>query len=281
MMGFVFAQRADIGVYVINAGKFDPQSGSYTVDFYLSYVCDSNCSPSFEFINGRAVSVDKIIDEPREKFYRIQASLQNPVDFRKFPFDSHNLTIEIEDKVQTKQFLQYHADGSQSGLEPSIQFVGWRILGWDARVEDHEYPVYGETFSKYVFTIGLEREAVSSLLKIFAPVFFIMMLNFAAHFLDPHLVTNRITLHSSFMVAAVMFHVAVGNQLPPLGYLTVADKFMFAAYAPLVFSIISAIAIMELSEEKKEKAALRLHKISRPLSFAIWVAGLVLVLLTM
>jgi hypothetical protein len=218
---------------------------------------------------------------PPEKFYRIQANLQNPVDLQKFPFDSHNLTIEIEDKIQPKEILEYRFDNKQSGIDPSIQFVGWKLKGWDARVEDHDYPPYDETFSKYVFSIELEREALSSLIKIFAPVFFIMMLNFAAHFLDPHLVTNRITLHSSFMVAAVMFHVAVGNQLPPLGYLTVADKFMFTAYAPLAFSIMSAIAIMELSEEKKDRAAMKVHKLSRPLSIVIWIVGLALVLLTM
>ncbi|MCI0563875.1 MAG: hypothetical protein MN733_35830, partial [Nitrososphaera sp.] len=118
--GAVFAATADIGVYVINAGKFDPQSGSYSVDFYLSYVCEAECEPNFEFANGRAVSIDKIIDEPLEKFYRIQANLQNPVDLRKFPFDSHNLTIEIEDKLQPKQTLEYRADSKQSGIEPSI-----------------------------------------------------------------------------------------------------------------------------------------------------------------
>ena len=276
-----FAAAADIGVYVINAGKFDPQSGSYSVDFYLSYKCDSPCEPNFEFTNGRAQSVDKIIDSPTEKFYRIQANLQDPVDLRRYPFDSHNLTIEIEDKTETVDNLAYSANMEESGMEPSIQFVGWKLKGWNAAVTEHYYPPYDETYSNYVFTIELERETLSALLKIFAPVFFIMMLNFATHFLDPHLVPNRLILHSSFMVATVMFHVAIGNQLPPLGYLTVADKFMFAAYLPLAFSIASAIAVMELSEEKRDKDALRVHKLSRPASFAIWVAGIALVLLTM
>jgi len=281
LAGMVFAETAEIGIYVINAGKFDPQTGGYTIDFYLSYICQTNCTPDFEFSNGRATSIDKIIDEPSEKFYRIQALLQDSVDLKKFPFDSHQLTIEIEDKLDTTDRLVYIADKEKSGLEESIQFVGWKLNGWDANVDDHYYPVYDETYSRYIFSIDLEREALSSLLKIFAPVFFIMMLNFATHFLDPPIITNRITLHSSFLVATVMFHVAVGNQLPPLGYLTVADKFMFAAYIPLTFSIMSAIAIMELNEDKKEKTAMRIHKLSKPLSVIIWLTGLALVLLTM
>ena len=38
------SQEVRIGTYIINAGKFDPQSGSYTVDFYLSMQCEVNCS---------------------------------------------------------------------------------------------------------------------------------------------------------------------------------------------------------------------------------------------
>ncbi len=54
------SKEADIGVYIINAGRFDQQSGVYTVDFYLSMICPQNCSGDFEFTNGRASSTDKI-----------------------------------------------------------------------------------------------------------------------------------------------------------------------------------------------------------------------------
>lgn len=275
-----YAETANVGIYVLNVGKFEPQSGSYSVDFYLSYKCGSNCSPNFEFANGRATSVDLIINEPTEKFYRIQANLQDQIDFRNFPFDKHRLTIELEDKTQNIQKLVYKVDEANNGIEPTIQLIGWKLDGWNAKVAEHYYSPYQETYSKYTFSIELERESLSALLKIFAPIIFIMLLNFIVHFLDPHLIANRISLHASFIVAAVMFHVAVGNQLPPLGYLTVADKFMFAAYASLTFSIASAIAIMEFNEEKKEKIAMKIHKVSKILTVAIWLSGLLLVMLT-
>src|SRR5438874_10892938 len=69
-----------IGIYVLNVGKFDLQTGTYTVDFYLDMTsvppeADMG-DPRFEFINGRAASIDKLIDKPTERFYRIQANLQ-------------------------------------------------------------------------------------------------------------------------------------------------------------------------------------------------------------
>lgn len=275
------AEEARIGVYVINAGNFNPQSGSYLADFYLSYACSSNCTPNFEFSNGRAVSTDVIIDRPNEKFYRIQAALQDPVDFRRFPFDAHNLTIEIEDKTSTTKDLVYIVDSNQSGMDPSIGIIGWNVKGWNASVEDHYYQPYGETYSTYRFTINIEREILSSLLKIFVPVFFIMLLNFFAHFLGPQDITTRITLHSSLLIAAVMFHVAVGNQLPSIGYLTVADKFMFVAYLPIALSLLSAIAILELKERKRVALMNTIDEKSGIVSLTLWLAGLAFVILTL
>ncbi|MEM0475506.1 MAG: hypothetical protein QW343_01805, partial [Candidatus Norongarragalinales archaeon] len=36
-------------VYVLNLGKFEVSTGSYTIDFYLNFECDSECNPQFEF----------------------------------------------------------------------------------------------------------------------------------------------------------------------------------------------------------------------------------------
>jgi hypothetical protein len=167
-----------------------------------------------------------------------------------------------------------------SGIEPGMQFFGWRMNGWNATVEDHYYAPYDETYSKYVFSILLKRETVSSLLKVFVPVFFIMLLNFFSHFPDPDKITTRIAMHSSFLIAAVMFHVSIGSQLPPLGYLTVADKFMFASYLPLAFSLISAIAILEFSEEKRMDMVKNIHHLSGIASFVLWIIGLAFVYIT-
>ncbi|VVB65933.1 Neurotransmitter-gated ion-channel ligand binding domain protein [Candidatus Gugararchaeum adminiculabundum] len=276
----VFAEKIDVGLYLINVGKFDPQSGAFTADFYLSMKCETNCSSNFEFTNGRAATIDRMIDEPNNKFYRIQANLQSPVDFKKFPFDEQTLTIAIEDKTQTKENLEYVVNQKETGIASDVQLVGWNAENWNASVVTSEYPIYGEEYSRYNFSINLQREAFSSMLKTFLPVLFLMLLNFLAHFPNPDKITTRIGMHTSFIISAVMFHVAIGNQLPPLGYLTLADKFMFCAYLSLGFSLISAIAILELLEEKNEKMVGRVHKASGVVSLGLWIISLAVVALT-
>jgi len=86
-------QEINTSIYVLNIGKFDVSSGSYTVDFYLTMKCVSNCSERSEFMNGRATSFDKQYDDGTEKSYRIQASLSQNIYMRSYPFDSHRLSI--------------------------------------------------------------------------------------------------------------------------------------------------------------------------------------------
>jgi hypothetical protein len=167
-------QEVKVGVYVISMGKFDVQTGSFTIDFYLSLKSDAPVPETFEFLNGRAGTVDKIIDEPNEKFYRILANLSSPIDFKKFPFDAQNLQIVLEDKKLTSKELKYVPCPKENGLDNSVTFPGWRITGCDASVAEHSYPVYNESYSQYVFNVGIARIKFNSFLKTFLPVLFLM-----------------------------------------------------------------------------------------------------------
>jgi hypothetical protein len=258
------AQKVQVGLYVLNLGKFDITTGAFTADFYLDLRCDGPCPPGtldgFEFMNGRASSIDKIIDEEGEKFYRIQATLSSPVDLLKYPFDSQKMEIIIEDKTKTLGEIVYVPDKTQSGIDDSIVFTGWNIDGWDAKAGTHEYKIYGETYSQFVFDVDISRIVLSSFLKTFLPVIFILLVVVFSFLLDPDKVTTRLTIAGSSLVAAVLFHVSINSQIPSVGYLTFADKFMIVTYLILLLSFIINILIIEFGELRKQKLVEKLHR---------------------
>lgn len=259
-----------VAIYVLNLGKFDIATGSFTADFYLSLTCETSCSISdFEFSNGRATSVDTLIDSPNEKFYRVQATLNSPVDLHLFPFDTQHLSIILEDKFRTLDQLVYVPFAEETGIDSSIAFVGWDIEGWSTSVHEHAYPVYDETYSQYAYTVTISRIALSSFLKTFLPVFFILIVVLCTYVIDPDKVAQRITMVSSSLVAAVMFHVSINNQIPPVGYLTFADKFMILTYFVLLLSFIIAIVLLEFQEQKKMVLVEKIHKTTEYFMFVL------------
>lgn len=256
------ASLVGVGVYALNVGKFDVSSGSYTVDFYLSLRCDSECDPdNFEFMNGRATSIEKLIDEPNQKFYRIQASLSENIDLKSYPFDSHGLPIVIEDKKNPKEKLVYVLDNESCGIDPAVTLVGWDLAGWSGKVEDHDYLPYNETYSRFTFSIGIKRIFLAAILKTFLPVIFIVIVGLLALLIEERdKLWTRIGINTSALIAAVMFHLNVTSSIPPVGYLTFADKFMILTYVSLVLCLLSSILMMMHAKAGDEKLEKKIYK---------------------
>ena len=266
------AEPAEIktGIYVLNLGKFDIGTGSFTADFYFSFKCDNICPVfDFEFSNGRAATTDKIIDLPNEKFYRIQANLNSQIDLKKYPLDSQRLQIVIEDKKSTVDFVRFLPNIDESGIDKDIAFTGWIIKDWTAVETEHVYEVYDETYSRYVFTIPIERIALNSFLKTFLPVIFILLVMFSSYFLDPDKITTRLAMAGSALVASVMFHISISNQIPPVSYLTFADKFMILTYLMVLIAFVINVVMLELLERKKVDLVTRIYRATEYSSIAI------------
>ena len=259
-----------VGVYVLNLGKFDISTGAFAVDFYLSLKCESVCAKQdFEFMNGRASSIDKIIDGPSEKFYRIQANLNSQVDLKKFPFDRQNIQIIIEDKKKTIEELEYIPDLEASGIDDSIAFTGWNIEDWKAETQIHRYEIYDENYSQYIFTIPISRIKINAIFKTFLPIIFIILVMLSSFVLDPDKITTRLAMVGSALVASVMFHISLGNQIPPVGYLTFIDKFMVLTYFILLMSFVFNVFLLELHERHKDKLVQKLHRLTEFTMFGI------------
>jgi len=255
-----------VGVYVLNVGEIDLRSGSYTIDFYLSMRCATvGCNfGSFEFMNGRASSISLEENTTTEKLWRIQASLYENMDLHQYPFDSHALLIQIEDQSLTKQSLAYQPDPSNSGVDPSVVVVGWSVTGWSQSVVDHHYQVYNETYSRYIFSLNLNREPTSAV-EIFIPVLLLTFIALMATLMYGDVSSvfeNRILLSASLLIAAVLFQFSLDSNLPPLGYLTFADWFMIATYLVMVAGLVSGILVLNYHHRRDAANVEKIHHYS-------------------
>ncbi len=72
----------------------------------------------------------------------------------------------------------------------------------------------------------------------------------------------RLTLATSAIISSVLFHLNMTSSLPPLGYLTLADKFMVINYVALVAALISSILILYYSDKKHEVLISRTYRLA-------------------
>lgn len=269
-----------ISIYVISIGKYDVATGSFTVDFYLEMKNDPNIDPTgFEFVNGRATSTDTIISTPTDHFYRIQADLASPVDLKAFPFDKQKLQIILEDKRNTINKLRYVPLLSESELDKSVIFVGWNIDGWKAYTRVHDYEKWGEQYSQFVFELDISRISINSFMKTFLPVLFIIVIVLSSFAMGVDQVTTRLGMAGSGLVGAVMFHVSISSQIPPVGYLTFADKFMALTYLVTLVSFLINVAIIAAQRYGNAKLVQFIHRSTEISMFVIVPLAYVLLFL--
>jgi hypothetical protein len=259
-------REVKFGIYILNIGKLDLGSGGFTVDFYLSLISDDPIPDnSFEFLNGRAVNSEMLENKRggREKFYRIFANLSRPLDLKRFPFDSQKLEILLEDKTEAIEKVRFVPNFKESGLDAGIGLPGWEIRGWTVSAGVHDYPVYDQKFSTASFAVDIGRIKTNSFFKTFVPVLFLMLIVMSSFILNPEQIATRLGAIVPSLVASTIIHLSIANQIPPVGYLTFADKFMVLTYFILLSCFFMSLMVFVLQNRKEEERARRLHHVTK------------------
>ncbi len=230
--------QVNVDLHVISFGNYDVNKGTYTMDLYLHLWYDEAAAPAgfdathFEFMNGRAASKelleDSSADGQRDLWWRIQANLYSEAAFSRYPFDQQRLRLEIEDSVHPASELVYVPALSGSGLDPDVKVSGWRIRLTHAEAGTKGYD-FDDDYSRFTFTVTVNREPLSALLRTFLPPIAFMVVSGLSFGLHPSKVGQRITFGTSMLISAVGFHVSQTVSLPTLGKLTLFDQIMLSA----------------------------------------------------
>jgi hypothetical protein len=255
LMSFTSVQAANtspeivhVGVYVKDLNKFNVEEGTIEASFYLTLISDSNVSlDDIEIMNGHATSVDTIIDNIGEKEYLITATMTVDPDLRMFPFDRHTIPLELEPKLLNENAMILVIDQSNSGLNSESNLPGWEIIGTSSSITNRSYLAGEVPYSRAVFSIDLERDATSTLLKFFLPIMLIIVVALSSLMIK---ISSRLGLNASMFLAAVLIHWRVADAIPLVAYATFLDMFMIITYATLVMVLVSGLLILRFTEEK-------------------------------
>ena len=249
-----------VALYMLSLGKLDLDRATVPADFYLTFDCAAKCPPiDFEIMNGRIAGLTKVEDLPNRKMYRIFAELRPRIDLRNFPFDRQTVNVIIEDKGLEKGDLTFLPNLAKTGLDDDIALPGWTIGAWQAAAVDHDYPIMGEAYSRYSFSMEVSKPVWNAFLKTLMPIVFIFLIVTFSYVIPVEKTDNRLGAATAALIGSVMFHVAITNQNPPLGYLTFADKVMLVVYGYLFLTIAYNVFIYELVQRKKEDTARGVH----------------------
>jgi len=278
-----------IGAYVLNVYNFNVGQGTFSADFYLWFSwqgawSDNSTSPTtptpsdFELMNG-VITRSTLIESDQNLsgsgynylIYRIQAAMTDPINLQNYPFDHHDLTIEIEDQDHDTSALVYTAD-TQSRIDPSVKLQGWQLQTSpvNATVIGHFYnttfgdPVqnFTETYSRFEISIAIQRPLLSSVAETFIPILLILIVAMISFLIKPTEFGARLGLNVTTLLTAVAFQINLTNGIPQFGFLTLADRLMISLYIILTYSLFMTVSLAAIKGERGARVVKRLNDAS-------------------
>jgi hypothetical protein len=260
-----------IGVYINDIQSIDLQNYSFVGDVYV-WFRDSDPAivpgSSFEWMNMFAPDdhvETAIYDAPRPQpdgseyqVFRHQGPFAAKFSIRTYPFDAHELTIEIEDQEWDAGRLVYVAD--EVAINPDIVLPGFVIGKPDLKIVNRPYPTaFGDLatpqaapYSRAIVTIPISRPILSGVTKALLPVFIVVLVAAAALLLNPSHVEARIGLSITALLTLVALQFSAMASLPDVGYLLVLDQVYLASYG----FVLLVVALLVMTTGREDQAQL-------------------------
>jgi hypothetical protein len=268
--------RVKVGMLLNSVDDYDVKTGTFLADFFFSLTSASPMpSLNLQFPNGKLESKETIADRPTFKLFRMTGSFKSPPDLRKYPFDSQELKISVEDDQRGSDQIRFTADKERTQLARGFRALGWQVAYVEARTLSQSYPDRFEGddlyYGRYIFTLGLDRYATSAAFKVFVPAFVIVLIALLGMWVPPDEMEVRSNAGAPMLAGAVLFHYALMQELPATMYMTRADKLMLGVYVSLALGMISTWWMFLVKEENMPKV-FRIARVAVPILTVVVMA---------
>ena len=227
----------NMGIDLISVGVIDRESGSSELIFWLTIVSDDidftkNPPPDdWYFSNGYVI--DKTGQNIDPHFYKvlIRGSFFSDVDFRNYPYDEINLHIHMEPYYPlTADKIVFKVNEEYSRINPeTVSVPGWTMGEPTFSAYTTTYP-WGD-FAHLEAHFPVETSPVNVFIKKLLPPIILAFFAFGTFIMSSNTLQNRIAVVVTCLIGSLFFHaIFLLGELPPISYLTLADKMMISIY---------------------------------------------------
>jgi hypothetical protein len=247
-----------VGGLINDIQQLDLQSHSYNVDMYLWFKWtnpDIDPARSFEFLNafelwGHILTYESNNPQvlPDGSFYqalRNQGKFNTKLPLEKYPFDTQNLVVALEDSAAASDRIVYVPDTEPVAVSQDLVIPGWDIGDPTLTVVDNKYdsnfgdPRYGDlTYSRVIFDLPVSRPKGTYALKLLLPLLLVALTASLALLVHPRYVEGRIGIGITALLTLVALQITSNSSLPEVDYLILLDKLYIASYAFVVLTMV-------------------------------------------
>ena len=193
---------------------------------------------------------------------RVTATLRARLDYRRFPFDTQVLPIELESFPWNRDELQLVLDESHTGFEKLNALIEWELEGLTTDKFEMTRVRDVVPFSNLVFEITITRDSGFYLWKIFLTVLIIVSLTWVVFWMTGEGLGRRAGVSSSGILTVIAYQFVTTSSLPKVSYLTVADKVMILSVLMITATMVESLLVDGLTHTNPDRK-LKIDRICR------------------
>ena len=240
----------------------------FGIDKFTSFVTEKGLKmPTFTIFNqqGRRSSQNSIvIIFPNGQiiyFERFTVTLQAPdFDFRRYPLDKQNFFINIDSILPKQEYVYQELEGFTE-IGAQLGEEEWIITEFDTKITKQNLTT-GETSDRFSFHFQAKRHLNYYLLRLFIPIFVIIIVSWLPFFLRDY--GKRVDIASGNLLLFIAFNFTLSNDLPRLGYVTFLDKILISMFLVSGILILLNVYLRRLEISRKEDKAAKIDQ------YTIW-----------
>ena len=170
------------------------------------------------------------------------ATVEIPVQLRRFPFDREKFEIVFEVLGFDSDEVTLRADQSTTGLAAQgVSIAEWDVLGLETTAREYD-PVYAdvhvETVSSLVAALDLRRRAGFILRVVVFPMTILVALSWSVFWMDRESLGSRMDISFLGILTVVAYQLMVSATLPRIPYFTLLGGFIYASFLTMCASVL-------------------------------------------
>lgn len=275
-----------VGIRVMRVEKIAEQDGNFSGEVTLMTSWKAGgVRPELNPRNAAEASYPldetKLVKGTCYRERRVIAKFQTWFRLRRFPFDRHDLRINLEDRTHSSKEITYERElwPNTISIDALRELPAWRIpeMPYLDSVKDSTFafPLDSPHPQLVLLHLPVERHSSFYLTRFFLPLLLLVAISYSIFWVRSDDLQSSSAIGITCMLSIIAFQLAQADSLPRVPYLTIADRIYTVCYLLIAFTIACAVYEARLSRDGKEKKADRVDYIGRR-----WFPVLAIVLAT-
>ena len=263
-----------LAIFVLDFDGIDSQSQTFEANVFVHaswsdprLVLDQNhpmrrpaaevWSPPIQILNQQRVQKtlpDEVKIDPDRTVTAIQrywGRYSQPLNLRRFPFDSQTITIQVlaatGDMGRSVSYEQ--SDVVPSGHARVLSIADWDVSSWEAGPRLIDFAEGIPHLGIFEFSMVGERRTGYYIIKVPIPLILIICMSWIVFWIDPKEAGTQISVSITSMLTLIAYRFSVDSSLPKVSYLTSLDMFIMLSTIILFLALIQVLLKAHISKK--------------------------------